>query len=128
LDRGRLFSPDGKHLATASFDGSVRLWSVETGELLGPPLKFGGWLHEVVFSPDGTYIAVAGAADGTCLSTVPSLLEIKPADDDAELRLQVLTWMEMDANGILGRLDRATWKARRARLTKASESNHVDSP
>jgi hypothetical protein len=76
-------------------------------------------LHEVVFSPDGKSIAVAGAA-GSCLASIPSLLGIKAADDDAELHIQVLTGLEMDANGVLGRLDRATWQARRAQLAKAA--------
>ena len=31
------FSPDGRQAATASFDGTVRLWDLATGELLHAP-------------------------------------------------------------------------------------------
>ena len=36
----------------------------------------------------------------------------------AELWVQVITWQEMDANGVLTWLDAATWKTRRAQLEK----------
>jgi WD40 repeat protein len=117
------FSPDGKRLATASIDGTVRLWSVETGELLGPARDFRGWAMEVAFSPDGTRIAVAGFERSARLWTVPPPLG---GDlEDAELWLEVLTWTEMDANGVLGRLDRATWQARRDELDKVKNLDHA---
>jgi WD40 repeat protein len=116
------FSPDGQRLATASADGAW-VWSVETGELVGPALSVGGEAFEVTFSPDGRTVAVATwgeDAQGAHLWMLPSQFGSYLAAEEAELRVQVLTWAEMDANGVLGRLDRATWQARRAQLAKAN--------
>ncbi|KZV86525.1 WD40 repeat-like protein, partial [Exidia glandulosa HHB12029] len=54
------FSPFGMHIASASWDGTVRFWSVETGEQAGEPLVLGQsiWARCVAFSPNGTQIVV----------------------------------------------------------------------
>ena len=54
-----VFSPDGKHIATASQDNTARLWDAATGKQIFAPLKHNGSVNNVVFSPDGKYIATA---------------------------------------------------------------------
>ncbi|MYQ49074.1 hypothetical protein GTW40_29320 [Streptomyces sp. SID4985] len=62
------FSPDGRTVATASYDRTVRLWDVtdrKTPSPLGKPLTgHTGWVSSAVFSPDGHTLASAGD-DGT---------------------------------------------------------------
>jgi len=57
------FSPDGRLLASASHDRTVRLWDVETGQPIGKPLDFATKALAVTFSPDGRYILAGGASD-----------------------------------------------------------------
>ena len=62
--QGVAFSPDGATVATASTDGTAKVWDVATGEEL---LTFSGHtdaVWSVAFSPDGVLLATA-SADGT---------------------------------------------------------------
>jgi WD40 repeat protein len=57
---GVCFSPDGKHLASASFDNKVRLWDAETGQPERVLTGHAGFILSVCFSPDGRRLASAG--------------------------------------------------------------------
>ena len=54
-----VFSPDGTLLATASWDGTTRLWNVETGALMHTFTDSAENVVHVAFSPDGALLATA---------------------------------------------------------------------
>jgi WD40 repeat protein len=52
------FAPNGRLLASASWDNTIRLWDTESGRQIGAPLL--GRAYSVAFSPDGKRLASAG--------------------------------------------------------------------
>ncbi len=56
------FSPDGAHIVSGGWDGSIRLWDAETGDevrTIGQSL--GGIFFCVAFTPDGKQVLAGGA-------------------------------------------------------------------
>jgi WD40 repeat protein/DNA-binding SARP family transcriptional activator len=58
------WSPDGRWLATASDDGSARIWNGQTGELRFALLSHENTIQDLAWSPDGTRLVTA-SDDGT---------------------------------------------------------------
>lgn len=71
------FSPDGKRLATGSWQGTVKLWNPETGELTGI-LTNATRVISLRFSPDGETLAVCSCIDSLWLYDVATGLR-RPA-------------------------------------------------
>jgi len=63
-----VFSPDGTRVATASLDGTAKIWDAVTGKellTLNPGemrAEAGGKLYGIAFSPNGRQVATAGEA------------------------------------------------------------------
>jgi WD40 repeat protein len=74
------FAPDGKTLASASMDRTIRLWDVSTAKEVGRFQSADGGFYTVAFSPDGRNL-IAGSSDTTVtiwdVAAAPQLL--KPA-------------------------------------------------
>ena len=58
------WSPDGRLIATASYDQTARVWDAATGRAIGGPMRHLAWLAHLEFSPDGRTLATA-CRDGT---------------------------------------------------------------
>ena len=61
-----MFSPDGKVLISGSYDATIRLWDIETGEQLKTLEGHTYSITSVAISPNGSTIA-SGSYDGTVL-------------------------------------------------------------
>jgi WD40 repeat protein len=57
------FSPDGKQLASASNDHTVRVWNVESAQQVECYRTHNDWVRAVAYSPDGKRLASAGDDD-----------------------------------------------------------------
>ncbi|HVS38151.1 MAG TPA: protein kinase [Gemmataceae bacterium] len=108
------FSPDGRMVLTSSSDGTARLWGPLTGQVLGPPMTHEGGVLAAAVSPDGRTILTGGADRTARLWRAPIPMEGTP--ERVALWVQVITGMELDADGVVQWLDAATWEQRRQRL------------
>ena len=58
------YSPDGKMIASASWDKTIKLWNVDTGELINTLTGHTDGINSIAFSPDNQFL-ISGSEDKT---------------------------------------------------------------
>jgi WD40 repeat protein len=102
-----IFSPDGRRLATASYDRTVKLWDLQTGEDVFTLRGHTAGLANVAFSPDGNLI-ISGGGDNTA-----RVWNATPLASDVIAKHDARYWKEIEAL-THSNLERANDEARRA--------------
>ena len=137
------FSRDDRTISTASFDGDIRFWDVETGREVGrlPNLRYG--LKACSFLPDGTRLAalnqldktveLRNAASGEIVVSIPAHLVSRFSSDGklfaTALRKDLKVWnagtgAEVSAlAGHAGRIMACAFSPDDLRLVSASDDN-----
>ncbi|KAI0398896.1 WD40-repeat-containing domain protein [Xylaria palmicola] len=65
------FSPDGKYVSTAAWDGYGKVWDASTGELIHSFGPTGGQNWITNFSPDGKYVLMTSAGRSPAVNIWP---------------------------------------------------------
>jgi WD40 repeat protein/tetratricopeptide (TPR) repeat protein len=120
---GVAFSPNDRLVASVETIGVARFWDAATGRPVGPPLPHPGIVNSLVFRPDGSELLTGSTTSMLYRWRVP-----RPVTEDARrlmLRTQVMTGLEVDAEGVISPLDSATWWERRRQLQELDEGGTI---
>ncbi len=79
------FSPDGRRLASGSWDRTLKFWDVSTGKQLGAVAKDMKEVQSLAFSRDGHWLATENSSDTTSLRDPLTGHEIRALPSDKPL-------------------------------------------
>jgi hypothetical protein len=82
------FRPDGRVLASASFDGTVRLWDLDTGAAIRTIIAHDGIAERVFFLPDGRRLLTCGGPlPGNSSAAEGGAVKIWDADTGRDIKV-----------------------------------------
>ena len=103
-------SPDGRSILTGMWDRhNTRLWDAATGKQIGPAVQHGEAVQLAAFTPDGKRMVSVSVNGEFRSQDVPS--PISGNVEQFRCWVELLTGMELDADGVIRDLDAGTLQA-----------------
>ncbi len=96
------FSPDGERLASASFDGKIRVWDARSGSPVATLSGHEGWVMSVAFSPDGKELISRGEQVHVWDPPSGRLVDVRDGGDESLYRVYGSTGIETTAGAMNG--------------------------
>jgi WD40 repeat protein len=87
------FSPDGKRLASGSWDQTVKLWEVSSGEPLSIVARKAKEIQALAFSRDGRWLATENSSNSVSLRDAATGQEIRTLASDKPLGPLGTSWV-----------------------------------
>jgi hypothetical protein len=116
------FTPDGRHVLSASADKALRIWEWRTGKPVCPPLALGGAGLSLAVTPDGERVAVGGFMKelpvfhlGDWLAPAPlgwDGFENRPTPDELCLWGEIVSGQRIEDGGGVTNLTAEEWLQR----------------
>lgn len=103
------FAPDGRTILTCTKD-TAQVWDTATGKSLGLPMPYQSGRSRPTFGPDGQSILTVASKEVRLWATPTAHVG---GTDNLSAWLQVMTGMELGADGKFHVLDATAWEARR---------------
>jgi WD40 repeat protein len=112
------FSQDSRILVTGCNDRKVRFWDVKTGLPAAPVLPHPDWVGVLSLSPDRKFVLTGCRDKRLRIWPMPTVLAVEGDVEAVLARVQTLTGLELDQDGVVRVLSPEAWHQRRVALGK----------
>jgi WD40 repeat protein len=106
------FTPDGRHMLSASDDGVLNTWEWRTGKPVGPPLALGGAGLSLAVAPDGRRVVCGGFMKELPVFHLDWLTPAPLPPDDLCLWGEIVSGQRIEDGGGVTNLTAEEWLGR----------------